>query len=145
MVDVLTSWQAVILSLHCIEYFNVRDAIAGIVFLDTVHHQTDSEGVLTAVKTIAALGLQKGSLEPSLDDTRQYADAVREVNTSFLETLPPGIDLLNFVAARRVRISLDGKEAHKVLVRPPRRVVMQLLTSQIVGTERADGVGESTK
>ncbi|KAF6803447.1 ankyrin unc44 [Colletotrichum musicola] len=121
---------AVILALNCIEYFNIRDAIAGIVFLDTVHHQTDSEGVLTSVKTIAALCLQKGSSKPSSDETRQYADAIREVNRSFLETLPPEIDMLNFVAARRVKISLDGTESHKVL---------------IGGTEKASGVVESTK
>ncbi|KAF6808593.1 ankyrin unc44 [Colletotrichum sojae] len=107
---------AVILALNCIEYFSIRDAIAGIVFLDTVHHQTDSEGVLTSVKTIAALCLQKGSAKPSPDETRQYADAIREVNRSFLETLPPEIDMLNFVAARRVKISLDGTESHKVLI-----------------------------
>ncbi|KAJ5015600.1 Ankyrin-2 [Colletotrichum sp. SAR 10_99] len=90
--------KAVILSLSCPEYFNIRDSISGIVFLDTVHHGTDSEGVLKAVKTIAALSLQKGSLKPSWDDTRQYADAVREVNTAFLDRLPTELEILNFIA-----------------------------------------------
>ncbi|KAH9225397.1 hypothetical protein K456DRAFT_1776071 [Colletotrichum gloeosporioides 23] len=94
--------KAVILSLSCPEYFNIRDSISGIVFLDTVHHGTDSEGVLKAVKTIAALSLQKGSLKPSWDDTRQYADAVREVNTAFLDRLPTELEMLNFIAVRRV-------------------------------------------
>lgn len=135
-----------ILSLNCIEYFNIRDAIAGIVFLDTVHHQTDSEGVLTAVKTIAALGLQKGSSNPSSDETRQYADAIREVNRSFLQTLPPEIDMLNFVAARRVKISLDNTEPHKVLVRLPGKISVFLqLTTQIGGTKKASRVVEPTE
>ncbi|KAI8303152.1 Ankyrin-2 [Colletotrichum sp. SAR11_240] len=90
--------KAVILSLSCPEYFNIRDSISGIVFLDTIHHGTDSEGVLKAVKTIAALSLQKGSLKPSWDDTRQYADAVREVNTAFLDRLPTELEMLNFIA-----------------------------------------------
>ncbi|KAJ0273537.1 hypothetical protein COL940_009819 [Colletotrichum noveboracense] len=98
IVKKLTEIKAVILSLSCPEYFNIRDSISGIVFLDTVHHGTDSEGVLKAVKTIAALSLQKGSLKPSWDDTRQYADAVREVNTAFLDRLPTELEMLNFIA-----------------------------------------------
>ncbi|KAL3292004.1 ankyrin [Colletotrichum asianum] len=113
--------KAVILSLSCPEYFNIRDSIGGIVFLDTVHHGTDSEGVLKAVKTIAALCLQKGSLHPSRDDTRQFADAVREVNTTFLERLPSELEMLNFIAVRRVDLSVDGSETHKTLVVPKRR------------------------
>lgn len=113
----LTRSKAVILSLSCPEHFNIRDSIGGIVFLDTVHHGTDSEGVLKAVKTIAALSLQKGSLKPSWDDTRQYADAVREVNTAFLERLPSELEMLNFIAVRRVELTVDGSETHKTLVR----------------------------
>ncbi|KAI8278989.1 Ankyrin-2 [Colletotrichum sp. SAR 10_98] len=104
--------KAVILSLSCPEYFNIRDSISGIVFLDTVHHGTDSEGVLKAVKTIAALSLQKGSLKPSWDDTRQYADAVREVNTAFLDRLPTELEILNFIAVvPKRRAELDSSQS----------------------------------
>ncbi|KAL0936913.1 ankyrin unc44 [Colletotrichum truncatum] len=113
--------KAVILSMSCPEFFLIRDSLAGVVFFDTVHHSTDSEGVLTAVKTIAALNLQKGSLKLSMDDTRQYADAVREVNSTFMERLPPDLDILNFVATRRVELKIEGAEPQKTLVVPKRR------------------------
>ncbi|KAF9871252.1 hypothetical protein CkaCkLH20_11173 [Colletotrichum karsti] len=107
--------KAILLALSCPEYFSISNTTFGIVFLDTVHHGSDSEGVLTAVKTIAALALQKGSLKPSWEDTRQYSDAVREVNVAFIDRLPSGLEILNFVATRRVELPVEGAEPHKAL------------------------------
>ncbi|WYZ43203.1 hypothetical protein EsH8_VI_000902 [Colletotrichum jinshuiense] len=101
-----------------VEYFPIGDCTAGIVFLDTVHHCTDSEAVLTAVKTTVAANLQNNSPKPSPEDTRQFAEAVREINKAFGEKVPPSMEILNVVAMRRIEIMSDDASSYKTLVVP---------------------------
>lgn len=110
--------QAAELFSNYVEYFPIGDCTAGIVFLDTVHHCTDSEAVLTAVKTTVAANLQNNSPKPSPEDTRQFAEAVREINKAFGEKVPPSMEILNVVAMRRIEIMSDDASSYKTLVSP---------------------------
>ncbi|KAJ3938883.1 uncharacterized protein N0V96_010990 [Colletotrichum fioriniae] len=97
------------------KYFPIKGSIVGVVFLDTVQHATDSEGVLEAVKTTVAATLLKHSTIPSVDDVRQFAEAVREVNKTFLTQAPLDLTILNFVATRRVEITSEDGTPYKTL------------------------------
>ncbi|KAK2051355.1 ankyrin [Colletotrichum caudatum] len=92
---------------YCPEYSFMKDVMAGIVFLGTVHHPTDSEGVLKAVKATVTAGLTKNSANPPLDEIRQFSETVREVNSTFIDKTIPRFLILNCLAKRPIKFTAD--------------------------------------
>ncbi|TIC93493.1 Ankyrin-1 [Colletotrichum higginsianum] len=119
----------------CPQYFIIKDLTAGIVFLDTVHHPTDSEGVLKAVNTTVTTSLTKHSIKPSADDIREFAEAVRKVNKAFVDQTMPGFLILNCVAKRPVKLTDDDGTSFKALVVPKGRGEIDSLNVRTVSVD----------
>ncbi|KZL84908.1 ankyrin unc44 [Colletotrichum incanum] len=113
--------KAVELYTRCPEYFIIKDLTAGIVFLDTIHHPTDSKGVLKAVKTTVTASLAKHSLNPSMDEIRQFSEAVREVNSTFVDQTMPRFLILNCHAMRSIKLTAADGTSFKARVVPKGR------------------------
>ncbi|KAK1574197.1 ankyrin repeat-containing domain protein [Colletotrichum navitas] len=99
--------KAVELYTYCPEYFVIKDLAASIIFLGTVHHPTDSEGVLKAVKATVTAGLTKNSADPSMDEIRQFSETVRQVNNNFVNKTMPRFLILNCLAKRSIKVTAD--------------------------------------
>ncbi|TQN67518.1 Ankyrin-1, partial [Colletotrichum shisoi] len=120
---------------RCPQYFIIKDLTAGIVFLDTVHHPTDSEGVLKAVNTTVTTSLTKHSIKPSADDIREFAEAVRKINKTFIDQTMPGFLILNCVARRPITLVDDDGTAFKTPVVPKGRGDIDSLNVRTVSVD----------
>ncbi|KAK2007707.1 ankyrin [Colletotrichum eremochloae] len=105
--------KAIELCTRCPEYFVIKDLTAGIVFLGTVHHPTDSDGVLQAVKATVTAALTTHSLDPPMDEIRQFSETVREVNSTFLNKNMPRVLILNCLAMRSVKLTANDGTTSK--------------------------------
>ncbi|KAK1996824.1 ankyrin [Colletotrichum falcatum] len=110
MKDRYKACGAIELYTYCPEYFVLKELTAGIIFLGTVHHPTDSEGVLKAVRATVTAGLTKNSVDPPMDEIRQFSEAVREVNSTFINKTMPRFPILNCLAKRSIKISADDDQ-----------------------------------